>query len=102
MTGTQCSQDSFWAMSNAELAASTTDLLLTLEKLSQIIRFDHSAQTWVVAFLYSPGCEMNTRHQSNADAFLHTGEYFCGTCLVKCLQVLFCKKKKKCTHSILS
>jgi len=42
MTGTQCSQDSFWAMSNAELAASTTDLLLTLEKLSQIIRFDHS------------------------------------------------------------
>jgi len=29
-------------MSNAELAASTTDLLLTLEKLSQIIRFDHS------------------------------------------------------------
>ncbi len=53
----------------------------------------------MVAFLYSPGCEINTRHQPNADTVLHSGGYFClstsrcgGGC-IECLRMLLHTKR---------
>lgn len=62
----------------------------------------------MVAFSYSPGCDINTLHQPNADTFYTLVDIFAHLPVAVAHDVknvsecYIVKKKKKCTHSILS